>query len=50
MRGSDVSIGGGRTRSAAILVDGVTSSRGGLAAQQIDITPPVDSMQEFRWR
>jgi len=48
MRGTDVSIGGGRTRSAAILIDGVTSSRGGLAAQQLDITPPVDSMQEFK--
>ncbi|MSV28483.1 MAG: hypothetical protein EXQ52_07035 [Bryobacterales bacterium] len=48
MRGSEVSIGGGRTRSAAILVDGVTSSRGGVAAQQLDLTPPVDAMQEFK--
>jgi hypothetical protein len=47
-RGSEVSIGGGRTRSAAILVDGVTSSRGGLGAQQQDLTPPVDAMQEFK--
>jgi len=47
-RGSDISLGGGRTRSAQILIDGVTSSRGGVAAQQVDLTPPVDSMQEFR--
>lgn len=47
-RGSDISLGGGRTRSAQILIDGVTSSRGGVAAQQIDLTPPVDSMQEFK--
>jgi hypothetical protein len=47
-RGSDISLGGGRTRSAQILIDGVTSSRGGVAAQQLDLTPPVDSMQEFK--
>jgi hypothetical protein len=47
-QGSDISLGGGRTRSAQILIDGVTSSRGGVAAQQIDLTPPVDSMQEFK--
>ena len=47
-RGSEISLGGGRTRSAQILIDGVTSSRGGVAAQQLDITPPVDSMQEFK--
>jgi len=47
-RGSDISLGGGRTRSAQILIDGVTSSRGGVAAQQVDLTPPVDSMQEFK--
>src|SRR5262249_47843916 len=34
-RGSDISLGGGRTRSAQILIDGVTSSRGGVAAQQL---------------
>jgi len=47
-KGDNISLGGGRTRSAQILVDGVTSSRGGVAAQQIDLTPPVDSMQEFK--
>lgn len=47
-RGNDISLGGGRTRSAQILIDGVTSSRGGVAAQQVDLTPPVDSMQEFK--
>jgi hypothetical protein len=46
--GGEMSLGGGRTRSASILVDGVTSSRGGVAAQQVDLTPPVDSMQEFK--
>ncbi len=47
-RGNDISLGGGRTRSAQILIDGVTSSRGGVGAQQMDLTPPVDSMQEFK--
>lgn len=47
-RGGEISLGGGRTRSAALMIDGVTSSRGGVAAQQVDLTPPVDSMQEFK--
>ncbi|MBI3472326.1 MAG: TonB-dependent receptor [Candidatus Solibacter usitatus] len=47
-RGGEVSLGGGRTRSAQALLDGVVNSRGGVAAQQIELTPPVDSMQEFK--
>lgn len=47
-RGGEVSIGGGRTGSAAALLDGVTNSRGGIGAQNIEMNPPIDIMQEFR--
>jgi hypothetical protein len=46
--GGEVSIAGGRTSSAAAMLDGVANSRGGIAAQGIEMNPPVDSMQEFR--
>ena len=42
-----VSIGGGRTQSALAMVDGVNNTRGGLGVQNIELSPPVDSMQEF---
>jgi hypothetical protein len=41
-----VSLGGGR--SAWPMVDGINDTRGGLAAQGIEMSPPVDSMQEFK--
>ncbi|MBI3684206.1 MAG: TonB-dependent receptor [Acidobacteria bacterium] len=47
-RGGEVSISGGRTGSAAAMLDGVANSRGGIAAQNIEMNPPVDIMQEFR--
>ena len=43
-----VSIGGGRTRSAGSYIDGVNNTRGGLGVQNIEMAPPVDSMQEFK--
>jgi hypothetical protein len=47
-RGGEVSIAGGRTGSAMALLDGTMNSRGGIAAQNIEMNPPVDIMQEFR--
>ncbi|MBI1899294.1 MAG: carboxypeptidase regulatory-like domain-containing protein [Acidobacteria bacterium] len=47
-RGGEVSIAGGRTGSALAMLDGTMNSRGGIAAQNIEINPPVDIMQEFR--
>ena len=41
-------IGGGRTQSALAMVDGVQNTRGGLAVTNIELSPPVDSMQEFK--
>lgn len=46
--GGEVSIGGGRTGSALAMLDGVANSRGGIAAQNIEMDPPIESMQEFR--
>jgi hypothetical protein len=46
--GGEVSIAGGRTSSAAAMLDGVMNSRGGIGSQGIEINPPVDIMQEFR--
>src|SRR5262245_52444468 len=43
-----VSIGGGRLQTASALIDGVINSRGGVAANGIELTPPVESMQEFK--
>ncbi len=48
MRGGEISLGGGRTQSALALLDGVINSRGGLAATNIEMSPPIDSMQEFK--
>ena len=47
-RGGEVSIAGGRTGSAMAMLDGTMNSRGGIAAQNIEMNPPVDIMQEFR--
>lgn len=46
--GGDISIAGGRTRSAAVYVDGVINSRTGIGATISEFSPPVDSIQEFR--
>lgn len=43
-----VSLAGGRTQTAAALLDGITNGRGGLGAQNIETNPPIDIMQEFR--
>ena len=47
-RGNTVSIGGGRSQSAGSYIDGVENSRGGLGVQNIEMVPPIDSMQEFK--
>ena len=44
----NMSIGGGRTRSTGSYIDGVNNTRGGLGVQNIEMSPPVDSMQEFK--
>jgi len=44
--GGTVSLGGGR--SAWPMVDGINDTRGGLAAAGIEMSLPVDSMQEFK--
>ena len=46
--GSTVSIGGGRTYSQSAMLDGISNSRGGLAVNNIEMSPPVDAMQEFK--
>ena len=43
-----MSIGGGRTRSSGSYIDGVNNTRGGLGVQNVEMAPPVDSMQEFK--
>jgi hypothetical protein len=45
---SRVSLAGGRTMSTAALLDGVNNTRGGLGDQNVEMSPPVDSMQEFK--
>jgi hypothetical protein len=42
------SIGGGRLQTVLSMVDGVINSRSGLAQNGIELSPPVDSMQEFK--
>ena len=43
-----VSLGGGRTQSASAMVDGVNNTRGGLGVQNVEMSPPIDAMQEFK--
>ena len=43
-----VSLGGGRLQTSQALVDGVNNTRGGLGANGIELSPPVESMQEFK--
>src|SRR5262245_9500728 len=46
--GETVSVAGGRTQAASALLDGIFNSRGGVGMEGIEISPPVDSMQEFK--
>ena len=46
--GGAVSIAGGRTQSASAMLDGVVNSRGGLGVENIEMSPPIESMQEFK--
>jgi hypothetical protein len=43
-----VSLGRSRLQTAQALVDGVNNTRGGLGANGIELSPPVESMQEFK--
>jgi hypothetical protein len=45
---ADMSLAGGRTRSAAVYLDGVINSRTGIGATIAELSPPVDSIGEFR--
>lgn len=47
-RNGNISIGGGRTRSAGSFIDGINNTRGGLGVQNIEMVPPMESMHEFR--
>ena len=46
--GGLISIAGGRTAGASAMLDGVYNSRGGLGQENIELSPPIDSMQEFK--
>src|SRR5712692_6723478 len=38
----------GRIQSALYMIDGVNNTRGGLGTTSIEMSPPVDSIQEFK--
>lgn len=42
------SLGGSRGQQGLALLDGVINSRGGVGAQNIEMQPPADAIQEFR--
>jgi hypothetical protein len=46
--GNAVSIGGRRMQSGLYMVDGVNATIGGLGATTIELSPPVESIQEFK--
>jgi len=43
-----ISLGGSRPLQTIPLIDGVGATQGGPGMQNVDISPPVDSMQEFK--
>ena len=43
-----ISLGGSRPLQTIPLIDGVGATQGGAGMQNVDISPPVDSMQEFK--
>ena len=45
---ADVSISGGRTRSAGVYVDGVINSRTGIGATIPELSTPIDAISEVR--
>ncbi|MCZ6515519.1 MAG: hypothetical protein O6850_06615 [Acidobacteria bacterium] len=45
---TDVLIGGGRPNSAMVYLDGIIDLRGGIGSTIIEISPPVESMREFK--
>ena len=46
--GGDVTIAGGRTRSAGVFIDGVVNSRTGIGATITELSPPIDALNELR--
>ncbi len=42
------SVGGGRINETVATLDGVNDTRGGLGTQGVEISPPVDAVQEFK--
>ncbi|MSV29510.1 MAG: carboxypeptidase regulatory-like domain-containing protein, partial [Bryobacterales bacterium] len=46
--GTPVFVGGSRGWSVANTVDGVNNTRAGLGIGNVEMSPPLDSMQEFR--
>ncbi len=46
--GGDVTIAGGRTRSAGVFIDGIVNSRTGIGATITELSPPVDAISEVR--
>lgn len=45
---ANVSLGGSRFQNTSSLLDGISNTRGGLGISNVEIAPPVDSIQEFR--
>lgn len=46
--GGDVTIAGGRTRSAGVFIDGVVNSRTGIGATITELSTPIDAIAEMR--
>jgi len=47
-RGTQVSLGGGRSQSQRATIDGIDNTRGGVGVQNVEMNMPVDAVQEFR--
>ncbi|MGH9674705.1 MAG: carboxypeptidase regulatory-like domain-containing protein, partial [Bryobacteraceae bacterium] len=45
---ANVSVGGSRFQNTQALLDGVSNTRGGLGIGNVEVAPPVDSVQEFK--
>lgn len=47
-RGMQVSLGGGRNQTQRATIDGIDNTRGGNGVNNVEMTVPVESVQEFR--
>ena len=45
---ANVSVGGSRFQNTRATLDGVNNTRGGLGIGNVEVAPPVDSVQEFK--